>query len=105
MNAEDLGKFSEPINVEGGENAVFKLPFTGKEPVKVQWFKDEEELLHGPNAKIESSSTHSRLFLTKCQRRDTGEVKIKIKNEFATIEATSKLIVLGMSRTGFVEHI
>ncbi|XP_036427021.1 immunoglobulin-like and fibronectin type III domain-containing protein 1 isoform X2 [Colossoma macropomum] len=94
INADALSKFSEPIIVKAGENAIFKLPFSGKEPVKVQWFKDEEELLHGPNAKIESSSTHSRLFLTKCQRKDTGEVKIKIKNEFATIEAASKLIVL-----------
>ncbi|KAL7833031.1 hypothetical protein SRHO_G00300490, partial [Serrasalmus rhombeus] len=94
INADALGKFSEPIIIKAGENAIFKLPFSGKEPMKVQWFKDEEELLHGPNAKIESSSTHSRLFLTKCQRKDTGEVKIKIKNEFAAIEATSKLIVL-----------
>ncbi|XP_072539453.1 immunoglobulin-like and fibronectin type III domain-containing protein 1 [Salminus brasiliensis] len=94
INAGALGKFSEPVIVKAGENAVFKLPFLGKEPIKVQWFKDDEELLQGPNIKIESSSTHSRLFLTKCQRKTTGEIKIKIKNQFATIEATSKLIVL-----------
>uniref|UniRef100_A0A8B9HME6 Immunoglobulin like and fibronectin type III domain containing 1, tandem duplicate 2 n=1 Tax=Astyanax mexicanus TaxID=7994 RepID=A0A8B9HME6_ASTMX len=94
INADDLGKFSEPVVVKAGENAAFKLPFCGKEPIKIQWFKDDEELLQGPNVKIESSSTHSRLRLTKCQRKNTGEIKIKIKNQFATIEATSKLIVL-----------
>ncbi|XP_062853503.1 immunoglobulin-like and fibronectin type III domain-containing protein 1 [Trichomycterus rosablanca] len=94
ISADALGKFSEPVIVKAGENAVFKLPFSGKEPLKVQWFKDDDELLNGPNVKTESSFTQSRLLLTKCQRKDTGEVKIKIKNEFATIEATSKLIVL-----------
>ncbi|XP_066520128.1 immunoglobulin-like and fibronectin type III domain-containing protein 1 [Hoplias malabaricus] len=94
ISTDALGKFSEPISIKAGENATFKLPFSGKEPIKVQWFKDEEELIYGPCVKIESSSTHSRLFLTKCQRKDTGEIKIKIKNEFSTIEASSKLIVL-----------
>lgn len=81
--------------VRASENAAFKLPFSGKEPLKVQWFKDDSELLDGPNVKTKSSFTQSQLLLTKCQRKDSGEVKIKIKNEFATIEAMSKLIVLG----------
>lgn len=96
IDADALSKFSEPVIVKVGENATFKLQFSGKEPIKIQWFKEHEELLHGHSVKIEKSSAHTRLLLTKCQRKDTGEIKIKIKNEFATIEATSKLIVLGM---------
>lgn len=96
IDADALSKFSEPVIVKAGENASFKLPFSGKEPVKIQWFKEEEELLEGHGVRIEKSSAHSRLLLTKCQRKDTGEIKIKIKNEFATVEATSKLTVLGM---------
>lgn len=91
-----MGKFSEAVVIRSGENAIFKLPFSGKEPIKVQWFKDEVELLEGPGVKIECSSTQSRLLLNKCQRKGTGEVKIKLKNEFSTTEATTKLIVLGM---------
>uniref|UniRef100_A0A672R9W4 Immunoglobulin like and fibronectin type III domain containing 1, tandem duplicate 2 n=1 Tax=Sinocyclocheilus grahami TaxID=75366 RepID=A0A672R9W4_SINGR len=94
IDADALSKFSEPVIVKAGENASFKLPFSGKEPIKIQWFKENEELLEGHGVRIEKSSTHSRLLLTKCQRKDTGEIKIKIKNEFATVEATSKLTVL-----------
>ncbi|XP_047669328.1 immunoglobulin-like and fibronectin type III domain-containing protein 1 isoform X1 [Tachysurus fulvidraco] len=94
IDADALGKFSEAVVVRAGENAIFKLPFSGKEPVRVQWFKDEEEILKGPGVRIESSSTQSQLLLNKCQRKDTGEVKIKLKNEFATTEARTKLIVL-----------
>lgn len=63
--------------------------------MNIQWYKDDEELLPGLNVKIDTSGTESGLRLTKCQRKDGGEVKIKIKNEFGTIEAVSKLIVLG----------
>ncbi|XP_056126541.1 immunoglobulin-like and fibronectin type III domain-containing protein 1 [Rhinichthys klamathensis goyatoka] len=94
IDADALSKFSESVIVKVGENASFKLQFSGKEPIKIQWFKEDEELLQGHSVKIEKSSDHTRLLLTKCQRKDTGEIKIKIKNEFATIEATSKLIVL-----------
>lgn len=98
-----MGKFSEAVIIRAGENAIFKLPFSGKEPIRVQWFKDEEELLEGPGVRIESSSTQSRLLLNKCQRKSSGEVKIKLKNEFATNEATSKLIVLGMLSTTLIK--
>lgn len=63
--------------------------------MNIQWFKDDDELLPGLNVRIETSDTESKLRLTKCQRKDSGEVKIKIKNEFGTLEAISKLIVLG----------
>lgn len=63
--------------------------------MNIQWYKDDEELLPALHVKIETSATESQLRLTKCQRKDSGEVKIKIKNEFGTTEATSKLIVLG----------
>lgn len=96
IDADAWSKFSEPVIVKMGENASFKLQFSGKEPIKIQWFKEDEELLQGHSVKIEKSSAHTSLLLTKCQRKDTGEIKIKIKNEFATVEATSKLIVLGM---------
>ncbi|XP_060775407.1 immunoglobulin-like and fibronectin type III domain-containing protein 1 isoform X2 [Neoarius graeffei] len=94
IDADAVSKFSEAVVVRSGENAIFKLPFSGKVPIRVQWLKDEAELLEGSGVRIESSSSQSRLLLNKCQRKDTGEVKIKLKNEFSTNEATSKLIVL-----------
>ena len=63
--------------------------------MNIQWYKDDDELSPCLNVKTETSATQSQLRLTKCQRKDSGEVKIKIKNEFGTTEATSRLIVLG----------
>ncbi|KAG7477825.1 hypothetical protein MATL_G00073710 [Megalops atlanticus] len=94
FDPEALGEFSKPVIVKAGEKATFKMPFVGRDPMKVQWYKEGEELLDDTNVKLEITPNHSRLLLSKCQRRDTGEIKIKIKNEFGTIEAFSQLIVL-----------
>uniref|UniRef100_A0A3Q3AX55 Immunoglobulin-like and fibronectin type III domain-containing protein 1 n=1 Tax=Kryptolebias marmoratus TaxID=37003 RepID=A0A3Q3AX55_KRYMA len=94
LDPDALGNFTNPIVIKAGENAEWKLPFSGGAPMNIQWYKNDYELLPAINVKIETSDTESQLRLTKCQRKDSGEVKIKIKNEFGTTEATSKLIVL-----------
>ncbi|XP_010774283.1 immunoglobulin-like and fibronectin type III domain-containing protein 1, partial [Notothenia coriiceps] len=95
IDADALRKFSEPVIIRAGENAEWKLPFSGGAPMTIQWYKDGDELFPALNVKIETSDTESKLRLLKCQRKDCGEVKIKIKNEYGIIEAISKLIVLG----------
>ncbi|XP_038552581.1 immunoglobulin-like and fibronectin type III domain-containing protein 1 [Micropterus salmoides] len=95
IDAEALGNFTKPVIIKAGENAEWKLPFSGGGPMNIQWYKDGDELLPALNVKIEISATESRLHLAKCQRKDGGEIKIKIKNAFGTTEAISKLIVLG----------
>ncbi|XP_056157233.1 immunoglobulin-like and fibronectin type III domain-containing protein 1 [Lampris incognitus] len=94
IDLDALGKFSKPVIIRVGENAKWKLPFSGGGPMTLQWYKDDDELLNGLHVKIETSIAESQLRLSKCQRKDSGEVKIKIKNEFGTMEAVSKLIVL-----------
>ncbi|XP_034023411.1 immunoglobulin-like and fibronectin type III domain-containing protein 1 [Thalassophryne amazonica] len=95
IDPEALGKFTNPVVIKAGENAEWKLPLSGGAPMTVQWYKDDTELLPGLNVKMETTATGSKLCLSKCQRKDSGEVKIKIKNKYGTVEATSKLIVLG----------
>lgn len=95
ISPEDLAEFSEPVIIKAGKSATFKINFVGREPIKVQWYNEDEEVLDDTNIKIEKSSTHSRLLLSKCPRKQTGEIKIKLKNEFGTAEAISKLIVIG----------
>lgn len=63
--------------------------------MNVQWYRDDDQLSPSANVKIETSCSESKLRLMKCQRKDSGEVKIKIKNEFGTTEGISQLIVLG----------
>lgn len=67
--------------------------------MKVQWYHEGEELLEDTNIKIEKSSTHTRLVLSKCKRKSSGEIKIKIKNECGTIEAITDLVILGLLMT------
>lgn len=96
FNHADLRAFTEPVTVKAGHHAIFKLQFLGQEPVKIKWYSEGEELLDdNNNTKIEKSASHSRLLLSRCQRKNTGEIRIKLKNEHGFIEAISQLIVLG----------
>ncbi|KAM4738379.1 immunoglobulin-like and fibronectin type III domain-containing protein 1 isoform 2-T2 [Anableps anableps] len=94
FDPEDLSVFTKPLTVKVGHNAIFKLQFIGHKPIKVQWYRDGDELKDDNSIKIEKSATHTRLLLSRCQRRDTGEIKIKIKNDHGFTEAVSQLIVL-----------
>ncbi|XP_070765961.1 immunoglobulin-like and fibronectin type III domain-containing protein 1 [Enoplosus armatus] len=94
FDPEDLSVFTESVTVKVGHNAIFKLHFVGHEPIKIQWYKEGEDLQDDNNTRIEKSASHSRLLLSRCQRKDTGEIKIKLKNEHGFIEAISQLIVL-----------
>ncbi|XP_075881054.1 immunoglobulin-like and fibronectin type III domain-containing protein 1 isoform X2 [Nelusetta ayraudi] len=94
VESEAFDKFSKPVTIKAGENAEWKLPFSGGTPMNIQWYKNDDQLSPSTNVKIETSCSESKLRLTKCQRKDSGEVKIKIKNEFGTTEGISKLIVL-----------
>uniref|UniRef100_A0A3P8YW56 Immunoglobulin like and fibronectin type III domain containing 1, tandem duplicate 2 n=1 Tax=Esox lucius TaxID=8010 RepID=A0A3P8YW56_ESOLU len=94
FDPNDLSAFSQPVIVKAGNSATFKLPFVGREPIKIQWYRKGEELVDNNTTKIENFINQSRLLLSKCQRKDTGEIKIKLKNECGTMEAFSRLIVL-----------
>uniref|UniRef100_A0A3Q0QPI1 Immunoglobulin like and fibronectin type III domain containing 1, tandem duplicate 3 n=1 Tax=Amphilophus citrinellus TaxID=61819 RepID=A0A3Q0QPI1_AMPCI len=94
FDLEDLSAFCEPMTVKAGHNAIFKLHFLGHKPIKIQWYREGEELQDDNNIRIEKSASHSRLLLSRCQRKDTGEFKIKLKNEHGFTEAVSQLIVL-----------
>lgn len=96
FDPDDLHKFSKPVIVRVGQNAAFKMPFPPQESLEVNWFKDGTELKDGGGVKIVRERNHSRLLFRDCLRIDTGEIKIQLKNPFGAIEATSKLIVLGM---------
>ncbi|KAM6927252.1 immunoglobulin-like and fibronectin type III domain-containing protein 1 [Xenentodon cancila] len=94
INPDDLAEFMTPVTIKKGKDAAFRLSFCGCEPMKVQWYNDDEELEQATNIKVEKSSSHSRLLLTKCQRKTSGEIKIKIRNEYGTTEAITQLVVL-----------
>ncbi|XP_052384591.1 immunoglobulin-like and fibronectin type III domain-containing protein 1 [Oncorhynchus keta] len=94
FNMDSLREFSKPVIVRACETAEWKLAFSGGDPMKIKWIKEDEELLEGLNVKIEQTDIKASLCITDCQRRNCGEVKINIKNDYGTLEATSRLIVL-----------
>uniref|UniRef100_A0A3Q1G3J2 Immunoglobulin like and fibronectin type III domain containing 1, tandem duplicate 2 n=1 Tax=Acanthochromis polyacanthus TaxID=80966 RepID=A0A3Q1G3J2_9TELE len=97
FDPEALNDFTESVIIKVGHNAIFKLHFVGFKPIKIKWYREGEELHDDTNTKIENSESHTRLLLSRCQRKDTGEIKIKLKNEHGFTEAVSQLIVLGES--------
>ncbi|XP_077385038.1 immunoglobulin-like and fibronectin type III domain-containing protein 1.1 isoform X2 [Festucalex cinctus] len=94
FDPEELKTFITPVAVKKGHKATFKLSYMGREPIKVQWFLEGEELSDEANIKLETSDGYTRLLLIKLQRKDSGEVKLKLKNEFGIAEALTELIVL-----------
>ncbi|XP_034027406.1 immunoglobulin-like and fibronectin type III domain-containing protein 1, partial [Thalassophryne amazonica] len=91
---DDLSAFTHPLTLKVEQNAAFKLHFLGHEPIKIQWYREGEELHDDTNTNIETSGSHSSLLPSRCQRKDTGDIKIKLRNEHGFIEAISHLIVL-----------
>ncbi|CAL8275764.1 unnamed protein product [Boreogadus saida] len=91
---EDLSVFSKPVVIKVGQNAVFQLPFHGQEPMKMQWFREGEELLEDHGVRIERGHAHSRLLLSRCSRKNAGEIKFRLRNDHGTTEVITQLVVL-----------
>ncbi|KPP67541.1 immunoglobulin-like and fibronectin type III domain-containing protein 1-like, partial [Scleropages formosus] len=94
FNPNDLDRFLQPIVIKAGQSATFRIPFSGQDLKRVQWYGDGEELLDEPNVQLEKTPNQSCLHLNKCQRKDGGEIKLRVKNECSVVEAISRLIVL-----------
>uniref|UniRef100_A0A8C4ZER8 Immunoglobulin-like and fibronectin type III domain-containing protein 1 n=1 Tax=Gadus morhua TaxID=8049 RepID=A0A8C4ZER8_GADMO len=90
----DLSVFSKPVVIKVGQNAVFQLPFHGQEPMKMQWFREGEELLEDHGVRIERGHAHSRLLLSRCSRKNAGEIKFRLRNDHGTTEVITQLVVL-----------
>ncbi|XP_077581565.1 immunoglobulin-like and fibronectin type III domain-containing protein 1 [Stigmatopora nigra] len=94
FDPEELKTFLAPVTVKKGYKATFKLAYVGRLPIKAQWFLEGQELSEEANVKLEMSEGSTRLLLIKLQRKDSGEVKLKLKNEFGIAEALTQLVVL-----------
>lgn len=95
INPKELEEYKKPVMIKTGKQASFEVSFLGLEPMKIQWYNEGEELIEDTHTKIERSSTHTRLVLTKCNRKISGEIKIKLRNECGMTEAITNLFVLG----------
>ncbi|XP_056316397.1 immunoglobulin-like and fibronectin type III domain-containing protein 1 [Danio aesculapii] len=93
FDLDALGKFSNPVIVKAGQSASFKMSFSPQPSLEIKWFKNGSELLDGGSVKVVKETNHSRLQIKDCLRSDTGQIQIKLKNPFGSIEALSSLTV------------
>ncbi|KAJ6661000.1 hypothetical protein lerEdw1_016801 [Lerista edwardsae] len=95
VDADLLEKLhKEPIVVKAGKNAIVKIPFQGRKPIRAMWLKDDGELLDDSRISTEQSGDFTRLSISSTNRKDCGDYKVKLKNESGTAEATFKLVVI-----------
>ncbi|XP_013909383.1 PREDICTED: immunoglobulin-like and fibronectin type III domain-containing protein 1, partial [Thamnophis sirtalis] len=84
----------EPIVVKAGKNAMVKIPFEGRKPIRAMWLKDNQELLDDDRINIDSSENFTRLSIPSTSRKDTGNYKVRLKNECGSFEVPFKLEVI-----------
>ncbi|XP_072419220.1 immunoglobulin-like and fibronectin type III domain-containing protein 1 [Chiloscyllium punctatum] len=89
---DQLGK--KDTIIKAGHTATVKVPFSGKPPIKVSWYKDGEELFEDNRVSIDNSKSFTRLSISKCNRKDSGKMTIKLKNESGTTSADVNLAVI-----------
>ncbi|XP_072852612.2 immunoglobulin-like and fibronectin type III domain-containing protein 1 [Pogona vitticeps] len=85
---------NEPIVVKAGKSTIVKIPFEGRKPIRATWLKDDGELLDDARISTDYSDDYTRLTISSTNRKDSGDYKVKLKNESGTTEATLKLIVI-----------
>ncbi|CAM5171084.1 unnamed protein product [Eretmochelys imbricata] len=84
----------EPVIVKAGQNAMVKIPFEGRKPVRATWLRDGDELLNDARIHIDKTDSFTRLSISSTNRKDCGDYKVKLKNESGTLEASLKLEVI-----------
>ncbi|XP_060088970.1 immunoglobulin-like and fibronectin type III domain-containing protein 1 [Heteronotia binoei] len=84
----------ESVVVKAGKNAMVKIPFEGKKPIRATWLKDDGELLDDARILIDHSDNFTRLSISSTNRKDCGEYKVKLKNDSGSLEASLKLVVI-----------
>ncbi|KAL7833030.1 hypothetical protein SRHO_G00300480 [Serrasalmus rhombeus] len=95
FDPDELHNFSKPVVVKVGQTASFKMMYPPQDSLEIKWFKDAYELKDGGGVKVVKEPNHSRLQIKDCLESDAGEIRIQLKNLFGTVEALSRLIVLG----------
>uniref|UniRef100_A0A674J7Z2 Immunoglobulin like and fibronectin type III domain containing 1 n=1 Tax=Terrapene triunguis TaxID=2587831 RepID=A0A674J7Z2_9SAUR len=84
----------EPVIVKAGQNAMVKIPFEGRKPVRATWLRDGDELLNDARIHIDKADNFTRLSISSTNRKDCGDYKVKLKNDSGTLEASLKLEVI-----------
>lgn len=53
------------MTVKAGQTATIKIPFKGKPPPKVTWYKDGVEVMEDERTKVERTADSTSLVLSR----------------------------------------
>lgn len=85
---------AQPVTVKAGQTATIKIPFKGRPPPRVTWYKDGLELMEDERTKVERTVDSTTLVLSKCEREDSGALMLRLKSDCGTAVANLHLNVL-----------
>ncbi|XP_045892604.1 immunoglobulin superfamily member 22-like isoform X2 [Micropterus dolomieu] len=85
---------ARPVTVKAGQTATIKIPFKGKPPPKVTWYKDGVEVMEDERTKVERTADGTSLVLCRCVREDSGAIMLRLKSDCGTAVANLHLNVI-----------
>lgn len=56
---------ARPVTVKAGQTAAVKIPFKGKPPPKITWYKDGAEVIEDERTKVERAADSTSLVLSR----------------------------------------
>ncbi|XP_037623781.1 immunoglobulin superfamily member 22-like [Sebastes umbrosus] len=85
---------ARPVTVKAGQTATIKIPFKGKPPPKVTWYRDGVEVTEDERTKVERTADGTSLVLSRCVREDSGAITLRLKSDCGTAVANLHLNVI-----------
>ncbi|XP_035521440.1 immunoglobulin superfamily member 22-like [Morone saxatilis] len=85
---------ARPVTVKAGQTATLKIPFRGKPPPKVTWYRDGVEVTEDEKIKVERTAEGTSLVLSRCVREDSGAIMLRLKSDCGTAVANLHLNVI-----------
>lgn len=77
------------MTVKAGQTATIKIPFKGKPPPKVTWYRDGVEVTEDERTKVERTADGTSLVLSRCVSREGRVATHNVKT------VHTKCVVLG----------
>ncbi|XP_034735487.1 immunoglobulin superfamily member 22-like isoform X2 [Etheostoma cragini] len=85
---------ARPVTVKAGQTATIKIPFKGKPPPKITWYRDGVEVVEDERNKVERTADGTSLVLSRCVREDSGAIMLRLKSDYGTAVANLHLNVI-----------
>ncbi|KAM7396477.1 hypothetical protein PAMP_019513 [Pampus punctatissimus] len=85
---------ARPVTVKAGQTATIKIPFKGKPPPKVTWYKDGVEFMEDERTKVERTGDCTSLVLSRCVREDSCAVMLRLKSDCGTAVVSLHLNII-----------